>query len=66
MHEGKDWENIKSKYDQMRDIYVDCYIHLEMDGELDENFPKFSIWTCCHERIFAKLKKRPKELQKGC
>ena len=61
MHEGREWESKKFKYNRIQGIVIGRYLQVEMDGEQDENFAKFSnLDIVTKERITAK---HPKELR---
>ena len=62
-YEGKDWEGIKSKYDRIREIFIERY---PQSSEVDEDFPKCSsLHSFTKERIAAKVKNIRKNFKKA-
>ena len=49
---GKDWESIKSKYDKIKELFIEIY-----PKESEEGFPKLSVLdSITKERMAAKVK----------
>ena len=73
MYEGKDWEGIKSKYDKVREIFIERYPSGSPDSdntnneEVDsEDFPKSSsLHSFTKERVAAKVKNVRKNFKKA-
>ena len=48
LYESKDLEGIKSKYDEIRVIFVERYPKADDEGNVDESFDH--VCKCCHHR----------------
>ncbi len=65
--EGKDCEGIKSKYEKIREIFVDGYPVSKRDNNENEDFPKSSsLNEVTKERIASKIKGIRQKFKKAC
>ena len=66
LFEGKDWEGVKSKYEKIKDTFVERYPKVKDGEEVDEDYPKsLFLDEFSRERVAAKLKVVRKKFSKA-